>query len=129
FKSVNDTLGHAAGDELLRGVAGRVRAAIRDTDMAARFGGDEFAVLLDPLTGPEQACEIAQRVIDSIGRPFEIAGRAVVSRASIGIAYSGGGLTAEGLVDNADIAMYEAKKSQPGTWREFRPRMRLPRAC
>ncbi len=129
FKRVNDTLGHAAGDELLRGVAGRLRGAIRDTDMAARFGGDEFAVLLDPLTGPEQAREIAQRVIDSIGRPFEIAGRAVATRASVGIAYSGDGRTAETLVDDADLAMYQAKRSRPGTYREFEPPMRLRAAC
>jgi diguanylate cyclase (GGDEF)-like protein len=131
FKQVNDTLGHAAGDELLRGVADRLREAVRDSDMAARFGGDEFAVLLEPLTGPEQARDIAQRVADAIGRPFDIAGRTVLTRASVGIAYSGRGQTAEQLVENADLAMYRAKRTRPGSCREFEPLMRteLLRAC
>ncbi|GIF13850.1 GGDEF domain-containing protein [Actinoplanes teichomyceticus] len=124
FKQVNDTLGHAAGDELLRGVADRLRASVRESDMAARFGGDEFAVLLDPITGRRQAWEIAQRVIDAIGAPFEIAGRTVLTRASVGIAYSDAARTAEGLVEDADLAMYRAKKTSPGTCRAFEPRMR-----
>ncbi|WIM99517.1 GGDEF domain-containing protein [Actinoplanes oblitus] len=124
FKQVNDTLGHAAGDELLRGVAERLRASVRETDMAARFGGDEFAVLLEPIMAEQQAWDIAQRVIDAIGEPFEIAGRVVVTRASVGIAYSGAGRTAERLVENADLAMYRAKKTRPGTCRAYEPRMR-----
>ncbi|SDT80128.1 GGDEF domain-containing protein [Actinoplanes derwentensis] len=130
FKQVNDTLGHAAGDDLLRAVAGRLRAAVRDTDMAARLGGDEFAVLLDPLTHPGQAREIAQRMIDSIAHPYDIAGRTVTTRASVGIAYSGG-RTAERLLEEADVAMYRAKKTDKGTFQEFEPQMRLelPKAC
>ncbi|GAA4604098.1 diguanylate cyclase (GGDEF)-like protein [Actinoplanes octamycinicus] len=124
FKQVNDTLGHAAGDELLRGVADRLRAAVRESDMAARFGGDEFAVLLEPIAAEQQAWDIAQRVIDAIGEPFEIAGRQVLTRASVGIAYSGPGRTAERLVEDADLAMYRAKKTRPGTCRAFEPRMR-----
>ncbi|WP_436532842.1 diguanylate cyclase domain-containing protein [Actinoplanes sp. HUAS TT8] len=124
FKQVNDTLGHAAGDELLRGVAARLRDAVRDTDMAARFGGDEFAVLLEPISGRTQAWEIAHRVIDAIGEPFEIAGRSVATQASVGIAYSEPGRTAEGLLEEADLAMYRAKKTKPGTCRAFEPRMR-----
>ncbi|MEV4280732.1 GGDEF domain-containing protein [Actinoplanes xinjiangensis] len=130
FKQVNDTLGHAAGDELLRAVAGRLRAAIRDTDMPARLGGDEFAVLLDPLTYRDQARDIAQRVIDSIARPYDIAGRTVLTRASVGVAYSGG-RSAERLLEEADLAMYRAKKTRKGTYQEFEPDMRaeLPQAC
>jgi diguanylate cyclase (GGDEF)-like protein len=124
FKQVNDTLGHAAGDELLRGVADRLRASVRETDMAARFGGDEFAVLLEPISGEREAWEIAQRVIDAIGEPFEIAGRSVHTRASVGIAYGGPGRTAERLLEDADLAMYRAKKTNPGTCRAFEPRMR-----
>jgi diguanylate cyclase (GGDEF)-like protein len=124
FKQVNDTLGHSAGDELLRAVADRIRGAIRDTDMAARFGGDEFAVLLEPITGPEQAVEIAQRVIDSIGLPYAIGGHTVHTRASVGIAYSDGVRSAEELLEDADLAMYRAKRSRPGTCRTFEPRMR-----
>jgi diguanylate cyclase (GGDEF)-like protein len=131
FKQVNDTLGHAAGDELLRGVADRLREAVRDSDMAARFGGDEFAVLLEPLTGPDQAREIAQRVADAIGRPFDIAGRTVLTRASVGIAYRAPGRTAGQLVEDADLAMYRAKRTRPGSCREFEPMMRteLLQAC
>jgi diguanylate cyclase (GGDEF)-like protein len=128
FKQVNDTLGHAAGDELLRAVAGRLRAAVRDTDMAARLGGDEFAVLLEPLHHRGQAREIAQRVIDSIALPYDIAGRTVHTRASVGIAYSGG-RSAERLLEEADLAMYRAKKTSKGTFREFEPDMRLSPAC
>lgn len=124
FKQVNDTLGHTAGDELLRGVADRIRDTIRDTDLAARFGGDEFAVLLEPISGEGQAWEIAQRVIDAISEPFPIAGRSVATRASVGIAYSGPGRTAERLLEDADLAMYRAKKTMPGTCRVFEPRMR-----
>ncbi|GIF04888.1 GGDEF domain-containing protein [Actinoplanes siamensis] len=124
FKQVNDTLGHTAGDELLRGVADRLRACLRDTDMAARFGGDEFAVLLEPISGDGQAWTIAQRVIDAIGEPFEIAGRSVVTRASVGIACAAPGRTAAGLLEDADLAMYRAKKTMPGTCRAFEPRMR-----
>jgi diguanylate cyclase (GGDEF)-like protein len=129
FKQVNDTLGHAAGDELLRAVAGRLRAAVRDTDMAARLGGDEFAVLLEPLHHRGQAREIAQRIIDSIALPYDIAGRTIHTRASVGVAYSGG-RSAERLVEEADLAMYRAKKTAKGTFREFEPDMRpeLPQA-
>ncbi|GID69705.1 hypothetical protein Acy02nite_75860 [Actinoplanes cyaneus] len=132
FKQVNDTLGHTVGDELLRGVADRIRASVRDTDMAARFGGDEFAVLLEPIGGRAEAWEIAQRVIGAIGEPFEIAGRSVVTRASVGIAYSEPGRTAAGLLEEADLAMYRAKRTMPGTCRAFDPRMRadlLRTAC
>ncbi|GAA4969508.1 GGDEF domain-containing protein [Actinoplanes utahensis] len=130
FKQVNDTLGHTVGDELLRAVAGRLRAAVRDTDMAARLGGDEFAVLLDPISHENQARDIAQRVIDSIGLPYDIAGRTIVTRASVGIAYSGD-RSAERLLEEADLAMYRAKKSCKGTFQEFEPSMltSLPRAC
>ncbi|MEU4620149.1 GGDEF domain-containing protein [Actinoplanes sp. NPDC023801] len=129
FKQVNDTLGHAAGDELLRAVAGRLRAAVRDTDMASRLGGDEFAVLLEPLHHRGQAREIAQRVIDSIALPYDIAGRTIHTRASVGIAYSGG-RSAERLLEEADLAMYRAKRTSKGTFREFEPDMRpeLPQA-
>ncbi len=124
FKQVNDTLGHAAGDELLRGVADRLRATIRESDMAARLGGDEFAVLLEPLSDERQAWVVAERVAEAIARPFDIAGRTVHTRASVGIAYSGAGRSAERLVEDADLAMYRAKRTAPGTCREFDEQMR-----
>ncbi|MGX6606813.1 diguanylate cyclase domain-containing protein [Micromonosporaceae bacterium Da 78-11] len=121
FKQVNDTLGHAAGDELLRGVADRLRACVRTGDMTARLGGDEFAILLEPADGG-QARLIAGRIIDSIAAPFAIAGQDVSTRASIGIALGGDGpATASELVEDADVAMYRAKKSRPGTWAMFDP--------
>ena len=130
FKQVNDTLGHAAGDELLRAVAGRLRAAVRDTDMPARLGGDEFAVLLDPIAHEGQARDIAQRVIDSIALPYDITGRTIVTRASVGIAYSGG-RSAERLLEEADLAMYRAKRACKGTFEEFDPSMpgTIPQTC
>jgi diguanylate cyclase (GGDEF)-like protein len=125
FKQVNDTLGHAAGDELLRGVAARLRAAVRGGDMAARLGGDEFAILLEPVHDAGQAQEIAGRITAAIAQPFPIAGKEVLTRASIGIALSDDS-TASGddLVQDADMAMYRAKKSRPGSCLMFEPGMR-----
>ena len=122
FKQVNDSLGHAAGDELLRGVAGRLRECVRAGDMTARLGGDEFAMLLEPADG-EQARAIAERVIAAVAAPFVIFGQDVTTRASIGIALSGSG-SGTSLVEDADVAMYRAKKSRPGTWVMFEPAMR-----
>ncbi|MFI7545473.1 putative bifunctional diguanylate cyclase/phosphodiesterase [Actinoplanes sp. NPDC049599] len=125
FKQVNDTLGHAAGDELLRGVAGRLRAAVRGGDMAARLGGDEFAILLEPVDDPAQAGEIAERISAAVAQPFTIAGKEVLTRASIGIALSDPGTAAgDDLVQDADVAMYRAKKSRPGSYLLFEPGMR-----
>jgi len=125
FKQVNDTLGHAAGDELLRGVAARLRAAVRGGDMAARLGGDEFAVLLEPIDDGGQAREIAERISAAIAQPFTVAGKEVLTRASIGIALSDK-TTASGdaLVQDADVAMYRAKKNSPGSSLLFEPGMR-----
>ena len=125
FKQVNDTLGHAAGDELLRGVAARLRAAVRGGDMAARLGGDEFAILLEPVDDAGQAGEIAERISTAVAAPFAIGGKEVLTRASIGIALSDD-TTASGdaLVQDADVAMYRAKKSRPGSCRLFEPAMR-----
>ncbi|GAB7047902.1 substrate-binding and GGDEF domain-containing protein [Catenuloplanes indicus] len=110
FKAVNDTLGHAAGDQLLVQTAGRITALLRDTDTAARFGGDEFLVLLDDIAGPNSAAAVAERARTALARPFELAeGTARVS-ASIGSALSTDGHpTAEALLRVADAAMYHAK--------------------
>ncbi|MEJ0100572.1 MAG: EAL domain-containing protein [Pseudomonadota bacterium] len=119
FKVVNDVLGHAAGDELLVQMAGRMRQSLRDpvahgafTNQLARFGGDEFLLLLDDIERPEDAARIAQRVLNALARPCSIHGREVSTQASIGIVSSGQGLEdAETLVRNADLAMYEAKRA------------------
>jgi diguanylate cyclase (GGDEF)-like protein/PAS domain S-box-containing protein len=115
FKTVNDSLGHGAGDEMLRVVAERLRGALRATDTVARLGGDEFAVLLEDIDGADAAGIAADRILDAIGGTIEIAGRSVVCRASIGIALaSEDGDEASALLRNADAAMYHAKAEQRG---------------
>ncbi len=111
FKAVNDTLGHAAGDELLREVAARLLRAVRPGDTAARLGGDEFAVLLVGASA-DSARHVADRIRESLERPCKIAGHEVVVHASIGIALARDAQTADELVRNADIAMYMAKAEE-----------------
>jgi diguanylate cyclase (GGDEF)-like protein len=125
FKQVNDTLGHAAGDELLVSVASRLQAIVREGDMAARLGGDEFAVLLSPADPDGTALGIAQRITEAIARPFMLGDRETFVRASIGIALSGqAGDSADDLIQNADVAMYRAKKGRPNTPVVFQQSMR-----
>ena len=110
FKSVNDTLGHAAGDLLLVEAATRLTAAVRDIDTVARVGGDEFVVLCEGLDSVQHATEVAQRVITSLREPFQIEDDKVCVSASIGIAIcADGNAGVDTLVANADIAMYRAK--------------------
>lgn len=111
FKAVNDTLGHAAGDELLRAVSERIRACVRDGTVA-RFGGDEFAVLLEDVEDPADATAVAERIVAEIQRSFTISGRTVHVGATVGIAWVDPDLpvpNAEELVRNADAAMYRGK--------------------
>jgi diguanylate cyclase (GGDEF)-like protein/PAS domain S-box-containing protein len=110
FKHVNDTLGHPAGDELIRQVAVRLEALIRERDTVARLGGDEFAVIQVDVKGAKEAEGLSQRILDDIGRPFELFGDPAFIGASIGIAVSGGGAVASSeMLKKADIALYEAK--------------------
>ena len=115
FKEVNDTLGHAAGDELLKIIAARLQAVVRDTDIVGRFGGDEFLVM-SPGTGePEQAMKLAARLAETLHRDVRLAGRTLAPRASIGVAWSlGPGPDAEALVAQADSAMYDSKREGAG---------------
>ncbi len=108
FKTVNDTLGHGAGDELLLEVAKRLEAACRADDTVARLGGDEFAILLPDVTA-ESAALIAGKILTSLDTPAQIAGRAIEVRASIGVAGCTPDSDAEALMRNADTAMYQAK--------------------
>lgn len=116
FKAVNDSLGHQAGDELLVAVAKRLKSCCRPHDTVARFGGDEFALLLQGLTRPEDAARVAERIKAALGRPFLISGRSVTSGASSGIALVQPGQDAETLVRLADEAMYAAKRQRKGTF-------------
>lgn len=110
FKSVNDTLGHPTGDRLLQLVAERLRPLVREDDIIARMGGDEFAIVQVSLGSPADAASLADRVIEAISRPYDIAGREVAIGTSIGIALSTcDGLGPDTLLRNADLALYEAK--------------------
>jgi diguanylate cyclase (GGDEF)-like protein len=120
FKDVNDTYGHQAGDQVLMDYATRLRACVRITDTVARMGGDEVAILLEDISEPDEAAIIAQRVLQSCAKPFEIAGALVHVPPSIGIAvFPNDCADAERLVQSADVAMYEAKESGRATFRYY----------
>jgi diguanylate cyclase (GGDEF)-like protein/PAS domain S-box-containing protein len=124
FKTVNDSLGHAAGDELLREMTGRLRICLRDGDTAARLGGDEFAVLLEDVDGDDHCTDIAQRLLEALARPFHIGGTEVTTGASIGIAMGQNGpATPEDLMRNADLALYDAKNAGKNRFAVFAPNM------
>jgi diguanylate cyclase (GGDEF)-like protein len=123
FKMVNDSLGHAAGDELLIEVANRLRSCLRLTDTAARLGGDEFAVALFDV-GEQEAPKIARRILDLLQEPFEVLGKEVFVDASIGISFGGtGDRTGDELIRAADLAMYQAKRNGKGRYEMFEPAM------
>ncbi|WP_114968145.1 putative bifunctional diguanylate cyclase/phosphodiesterase [Rhodoferax ferrireducens] len=110
FKSVNDTLGHDGGDQLLRVAAERLSASVRECDTVARLGGDEFVVLLTGLNNPQQAAKLAGHILTMMAQPFRIVDSECFIGASIGVSvYPADGATAEELLKHADIAMYRAK--------------------
>jgi diguanylate cyclase (GGDEF)-like protein len=124
FKKVNDTLGHPIGDKLLKMVADRLRAQVRETDTIARMGGDEFAIIEHMISAPEQATELARRIVDAVSRPFEIDGHQVAIGTSIGIATGPfDGTTPDELMRNADLALYCAKGRGRGSFHFFEPAM------
>jgi len=115
FKVVNDSLGHVAGNTLLREVGNRLVGCVRPGDLVARLGGDEFAILLEALQDSEDGLRLSQRVLDSLARPVSINGTEVVAGASIGITFSDLGYrTADEVLRDADLAMYEAKAGGRG---------------
>ncbi len=125
FKTINDTLGHSAGDELLVAVAERVRACVRPGDLAARLGGDEFGILLE--RGADDAAEqIAIRLVEALRAPFVLSGREMQVHASIGIASgSFDARTADELLSNADVAMYNAKAAGKRRYAIYEPGMHI----
>jgi diguanylate cyclase (GGDEF)-like protein len=124
FKQVNDTLGHPAGDALLCAVADRLRNIARDTDFVARFGGDEFVMLQNPVRTSDSAATLARRIVEELSRSYEIEGHRVVVGASVGIAVAPrDGTQADILLKNADMALYRAKSEGRGLWRFFEPEM------
>jgi diguanylate cyclase (GGDEF)-like protein len=111
FKVINDTLGHAIGDLMLKVVAERLTQCIRTGDTVARLGGDEFVLILDDLAQPQDTTKVAQKILDAFSKPVEIDRRELFITASIGIAlYPGDGEEVEALLKNADTAMYRAKE-------------------
>lgn len=111
FKGINDSLGHTAGDSLLRTLAQRIRAALRAEDTVARLGGDEFTVLVSGLRDPEDLLRLTQKVHETVKCPVDLAGREISVSASIGVGFHPqDGETAEELLRNADLAMYRAKE-------------------
>ncbi|MEZ5350855.1 MAG: GGDEF domain-containing protein, partial [Microthrixaceae bacterium] len=118
FKAVNDTLGHAAGDDYLRTVAGRIENVLRDTDTVGRLGGDEFVVLVEDDETLQRADLIAERIVEVLSEPIEIEDMAVPVSCSIGVAYATDD-DAEALIQNADVAMYEAKADGKSRYRVF----------
>ncbi|MFN2491179.1 MAG: putative bifunctional diguanylate cyclase/phosphodiesterase [Actinomycetota bacterium] len=126
FKAVNDSLGHAAGDQLLVHVAHRLQQCVRAADSVARLGGDEFAVLLEDLAQMEDASLVARRMLDFLTEPFVIAGKEIFIHASIGIVRGRASEhSAEELLRDADVAMYVAKTGGKNDFRFFQPSMRV----
>src|SRR3954451_9796818 len=124
FKTVNDSLGHAIGDELLRATAQRLAGCLRAQDTAARLGGDDSAILLEALSGPDEAWQIAERLRRALEPPLVLDGRQVALSASLGLECPGLDVTAADVLGNADLAMYAAKDAGKGRVARFEPVMR-----
>lgn len=124
FKTVNDTLGHAAGDEVLRQVAARLGNLAREGSTIARLGGDEFVILQTGVSTPDDAAKLARRVIRALSIPYAIGGQQVVVGVSVGVDVSGEATySTDALLRNADMALYMAKAEGRGAFRFFEPEM------
>jgi diguanylate cyclase (GGDEF)-like protein/PAS domain S-box-containing protein len=126
FKLINDSLGHIAGDELLQSVSKRLQSCLRPGDTVARFGGDEFTILLPNVKQVEDAVHVSDRILTELGRSFTLAGTEIYTTASIGIALSHGpDQNPEDLLRNADIALYRAKSNGKGRYEVFAEAMHV----
>ncbi len=120
FKHINDSLGHAVGDQLLQEVASRLRQALRKEDTVARMGGDEFIILVEHLHGEQDAAQLAGKLLQTLASPYMIGGHELYITTSIGISlYPHDGISAEALVSNADAAMYRAKHEGRDTYQFY----------
>jgi diguanylate cyclase (GGDEF)-like protein/PAS domain S-box-containing protein len=126
FKVINDSVGHETGDRLLVGVAERLRSLLRPNDTLARFGGDEYTVLIEDIEDPTDAMRVAERIVEGFGKPFVVNGQEFFAAASIGIAYGSDSTTSpEELLRNADGAMYRAKERGPLGYEVFNESMHV----
>jgi diguanylate cyclase (GGDEF)-like protein/PAS domain S-box-containing protein len=124
FKGINDVLGHSVGDRVLNHVGQNLRSIVRDTDTVARLGGDEFAIVQTAITGPADAAQLAERLIEAAARPVEVEGKDVELTASVGITlFPTDGCDADGLLKNADLAMYQAKADGGRSFRLYSSEM------
>ncbi|HEX5070405.1 MAG TPA: diguanylate cyclase [Vicinamibacterales bacterium] len=122
FKAVNDSLGHAAGDAILRSIARRLKAVLRRSDTVSRYSGDEFVIVLPEIDQTDDAALVAKKLVRAASGPHRIDARNVTVTASVGIAlYPDDGRDAEVLIKHADSAMYQAKRTGAGSFRLFRP--------
>jgi diguanylate cyclase (GGDEF)-like protein len=123
FKKTNDSLGHSAGDELLRAFAKRLLQCVRASDTVARLGGDEFTIILENLSSEKTAQKVVDQLMAALRRPYAAGGDNIQARASVGIAYfSGGELKPDDLVKQADAALYEAKHNGRDGYSVYQPK-------
>jgi diguanylate cyclase (GGDEF)-like protein/PAS domain S-box-containing protein len=121
FKVVNDTMGHAVGDELLTGVAERLKGVARESDTAARVGGDEFALLIENLADPDSVKPFADRVVAAFSAPFELSTGSVLATATVGVANTQDSNCVDELLRHADLALYAAKTAGKRRWDQYAP--------
>jgi diguanylate cyclase (GGDEF)-like protein/PAS domain S-box-containing protein len=123
FKTVNDSLGHAAGDEMLRRVAEVLMGCLRKVDTAARLGGDEFAVLVEDIGDRKDAINLAERILTALRAPVRVGNEEMSATVSIGVTFDAPGITSDQLLRNADLAMYTAKERGKNRYEEFQNEM------